>query len=88
MNKSELIASVAEKTGLTKTAAKDAVDAVFECLKGGLKKENDKFTQLGFGTFKVEKRKARTAKNPRTGEASKIKAKKVVKFKPSKNIIK
>jgi len=87
MNKSELIDKVAAKAGLTKANAKVAVDAVFESLKEGLKKENDKFTQLGFGTFKVEKRKARTAKNPRTGEAIKIKAKKVVKFKPSKNII-
>ena len=64
MNKSELVAKVAEKTGMNKIAAKEAVDAVFESLKDGLKKENDKFTQLGFGTFKVEKRKARTAKNP------------------------
>ena len=88
MNKSELIANVAAKAGMTKTDAKVAVDAVFTCLKDGLKKENDKYTQLGFGTFKVEKRKARTAKNPRTGEAIKIKARKVVKFKPSKNIIK
>ena len=88
MNKSELVAKVAEKTGMNKIAAKEAVDAVFESLKDGLKKENDKFTQLGFGTFKVEKRKARTAKNPRTGEAITITAKKVVKFKPSKTIIK
>lgn len=87
MNKSELIDKVAAKAGLSKTNAKVAVDAVFASLKEGLKKENDKFTQVGFGTFKVEKRKARTAKNPQTGEAIKVKAKKVVKFKPSKNII-
>lgn len=87
MNKSDFVAKVAEKAEITKTDARFVIDIVFDCLKDSLKKEDDKYTQIGFGTFKVEKRKARTAKNPRTGEPVKIKAKKVVKFKPSKNLI-
>lgn len=88
MNKAELIAKVAEKAGMTKTDARVAVDAVFASLKDGLKKENDKYTEVGFGTFRVEKRKARVARDPRNPEKTiKVKAKKVVKFKASKNLI-
>lgn len=87
MNKAELVAKVTEKTGMSKTAANDAVNAVFESVKEGLKKDGDKYIHIGFGTFSVVKRPARTGINPMTKKAIKIKAKNVVRFKPSKSII-
>ena len=87
MNKTELIAKVAEQAKLTKVDAKAAVDAFIDVTKAAMKKD-DKIVLTGFGTFSTTKRAARTGKNPQTGKAIKIKAKKVVKFKASKNIIK
>ncbi len=81
MNKSDLVNEVAKVVG-TKKAAQAAVDCVIDTIKGALKK--DSVTLVGFGTFKVDKRKARTGRNPKTGEAIKIKAKKVAKFVPGK----
>lgn len=81
MNKSDLVNEVAKVVG-TKKAAQAAVDCVFDSIKTALKKES--VTLVGFGTFKVDKRKARTGRNPKTGEAIKIKAKKVAKFVPGK----
>ena len=85
MNKAELIAKIAEDAGLTKTQANAAVDsfttAVQKTLKGG-----GKVTLVGFGTFSVSKRAARTGRNPQTGEAIKIKAKKVARFKAGKEL--
>ncbi len=81
MNKSDLVNEVAKVVG-TKKAAQAAVDCVFETIKSVLKKET--VTLVGFGTFKVDKRKARTGRNPKTGEEIKIKAKKVAKFVPGK----
>ena len=86
MNKTDLINAIAEKTGMTKVAAKDAMNACFESMQEALKK-GDKVNLIGFGTFLVVDRKARTAKNPRTGKAVKVAAKKVAKFKPSSNLI-
>lgn len=81
MNKSDLINSVAEKTGLTKTKSNQVIDAVIgtisESLKGG-----EKVTLVGFGTFTTSQREARTGRNPKTGETLEIPAKKVPKFKP------
>jgi DNA-binding protein HU-beta len=81
MNKAELIAKVAESTGLSKAAAgralKEYLDAIGEALACG-----DKVTLVGFGTFSVSQRAARTGINPQTGNAIKIPAKKVAKFKP------
>lgn len=85
MNKTELINAMAEKAGLTKTDAKKALDAFVDVTKAGLKK-NDKIAILGFGTFSVAKRNARTGINPLTKKPIKIKAKKVAKFKPGKGL--
>ena len=83
MNKTELVAAIAEKTGLTKKDAEGAVkaftDTVAEQLKAG-----DKIQLVGFGTFEVAERAARTGKNPQTGEAIKIPASKAPKFKAGK----
>lgn len=83
MNKAELIEAMAKELGETKAGAERAIDAFVECVQRGVKK--DKACQIiGFGTFTVRKRKARTGRNPQTGEAIKIKASKSVSFKPSK----
>ena len=83
MNKTELVAAIAEKTGLTKKDAEGAVkaftDTVAEQLKAG-----EKIQLVGFGTFEVAERAARTGKNPQTGEAIKIPASKAPKFKAGK----
>jgi len=81
MNKGELVAEVSKKAGLTKKDAACAVDAILDTIKKNVKKS---VTLVGFGTFKVVRRKARTGVNPRTGEKIKIPAKNVVKFKAGK----
>ncbi len=81
MNKGQLIAEVAKKTNLSKKDAANAVDTTIETIKKNVKKG---VTLVGFGTFKVVRRKARIGRNPQTGEKINIKAKNVVKFKPGK----
>lgn len=81
MNKSELVSSIAEKSGLTKADATKAVDGFIESVTEALGK-SDRVSLVGFGSWSVETRKARTGRNPRTGEEIKIPQKKVVKFKP------
>jgi len=81
MNKTEFIASVAAGAGLTKVDAKKAVDAAVATITAALAKD-DKVAILGFGTFSVATRAARTGHNPATGQAISIAAKKVAKFKP------
>jgi nucleoid DNA-binding protein len=78
MNKGDLINEVAKVT-CTKKEAQAAVDCIFSTIAKALKKK-DSVALVGFGTFKVGKRKARTGRNPQTGEAIKIKAKSVPKF--------
>ena len=78
MNKGDLVNEVAKVVN-TKKEAQEAVDCVFSTITKALKKK-DTVTLVGFGTFKVDKRKARTGRNPQTGEAIKIKAKNVPKF--------
>ena len=78
MNKSELISAMAEKVA-SKKEAEAALDSLLSTITAQLKK-GEKVTLPGFGTFKVSKRKARTGRNPRTGEAIKIKARKVPQF--------
>jgi nucleoid DNA-binding protein len=78
MNKGDLINEVAKVVN-TKKEAKAAVDCVFSSITKALKKK-DTVTLVGFGTFKVNKLKARKGRNPQTGETIKIKAKKVPKF--------
>ena len=86
MNKTELVNAIAEKTGMTKVAAKDAMNATFATIQEQLNK-GEKVSLIGFGTFNVVERKARTAKNPQTGKAVKVPAKKVAKFKAGANLI-
>lgn len=78
MNKGDLVNEVA-KVVSTKKEAQAAVDSVFDSITKTLKKKGD-VTLVGFGTFKVSKRKARKGRNPRTGEEIKIKAANVPKF--------
>lgn len=85
MNKAELIASVAEKSGITKKAAGDAVEAVFAAISETLAKE-EKVTVVGFGTFEVRARQAREGVNPSTGQKIQIPATKVPAFKPGKSL--
>jgi nucleoid DNA-binding protein len=82
MNKGDLVNQVA-KVVSTKREAQAAVDSVLQSITKALKKK-DTVTLVGFGTFKVDKRKARKGRNPQTGEEIKIKAKKVPKFIPGK----
>jgi len=78
MNKGDLVNEVVKIVG-TKKDAQAAVDCIFSTITKALKKK-DSVALVGFGTFKVAKRKARTGRNPQTGEAIKIKAKSVPKF--------
>ena len=82
MNKGDLINEVARVVS-TKKEAQAAIDCVFASIAKALKK-NDPVTVVGFGTFKVSKRKARKGRNPKTGEEIKIKASKAPKFVASK----
>lgn len=81
MNKAELIDAVAKEAKMSKKDAGAAVDAMIKIVTNTLKK-GDKVTLVGFGTWEVRKRAARKGVNPRTGEPIKIKATKVVSFKP------
>jgi DNA-binding protein HU-beta len=80
MNKAQLIDAMADQAGLTKADAKKALDAFVnattDALKGG-----DRVALIGFGSFAVSERSARTGRNPQTGKEIQIAAKKVVKFK-------
>ena len=80
MNKTELVAAVAEKAALSKKDAEKAVSAVVDTITAALA-DGDKVQLVGFGTFEVRERAARTGKNPRTGAAIKIAASKVPAFK-------
>lgn len=83
MNKAELIDAVADSADLSKASAGRALDAAIEAITKALK-IGDTVTLVGFGTFSVRKRAARTGRNPRTGEEIKIKASKVPGFKAGK----
>lgn len=85
MNKSELIESIARSADMTKADATRALEATIDSIKTALKK-GDSVALVGFGTFSVGKRAARTGRNPRTGEAIKIKAAKVPKFSAGKGL--
>ena len=83
MNKSELIVAVSKKAELTRKDAEKAVNALTEAITESLK-AGEKVQVVGFGTFDVKKRPARTARNPRTGAEIKIKASKAPAFKVGK----
>ncbi len=84
MTKPELIDKMAKDAGITKAQATKALNAFIDGVKSALKKKDGKVTLVGFGTFQKVQRKARTGRNPQTGEQIKIKASNVVKFKPGK----
>lgn len=80
MNKTELVNAIAEKAGLSKTQAKDALDAALTAVADALA-ENDKVAILGFGTFSVVEKGERTGINPQTKQQITIAARKNIKFK-------
>ncbi len=83
MNKADLIEAVAVSTDMSKASAQRAVDAVLVAMTSALK-QGDEVALVGFGTFQVKARPARTGRNPRTGEPIEIAAAKVPGFKPGK----
>jgi DNA-binding protein HU-beta len=83
MNRGEFVAAIADQSGLTKADADRALEAMFKIVKKALK-SGDTVSLVGFGTFVVRKRAARTGRNPRTGDTIKIKASKVPAFKAGK----
>ncbi|MEY3219516.1 MAG: DNA-binding protein HU-beta [Pseudomonadota bacterium] len=83
MNKADLVQAVATAADISKADATRAIDAVLDSISDALKKE-DQVTLIGFGTFSVRARAARTGRNPRTKETIEIKAAKVPSFKPGK----
>lgn len=85
MNKTDLINAVADESGMTKVQSEKAVKAVFDTITNELAKGGS-VTLVGFGTFSVSERSARTGINPQTREQIKIDAKKVAKFKPGKQL--
>ena len=85
MNKTELVAAVAEQAALSKKDAEKAINAVVNSITNALV-EGDKVQLVGFGTFEVRAREARTGKNPRTGEAIQIEASKAPAFKAGRGL--
>lgn len=85
MNKTELVASVAEKAGMTKKDAEKAINAVFSSVEEALAK-NDKVQIIGFGTFEVKAREERKGRNPQTGKEINIPASKSPVFKAGKGL--
>ena len=79
MNKGDLVARIAQDTGVTKSSAAAAVDSLLASITRALKK-GDAITFVGFGTFKTSQRRARVARNPRTGATIKIPKRRVVRF--------
>ena len=86
MNKAELIESVATGAGLSKADAKRALDAFIDATTNELKKKDGRVSLVGFGSFTVAKRAARTGRNPQTGQEIKIAAKNVVRFKAGSDL--
>ena len=85
MNKSDLINKIADDANLTKVQAQAALNSFLDATSGALK-TGDKVILVGFGTFSVAERAARTGRNPQTGKEIKIAAKKVVSFKPGSEL--
>lgn len=87
MNKADLVSSLSEKTGLTKTKSNQVIDSLVETISEALQ-GGDKVTLVGFGTFTTSQRDARKGRNPKTGESLEIPAKRVAKFKPGTELSK
>ena len=86
MTKAELVEKMAKEAGISKVQASTALNSFMEGVTKALKKRDGKVTLVGFGTFSKVRRKARTGRNPQTGDPIKIKARNVVKFKPGKSL--
>jgi DNA-binding protein HU-beta len=82
MNKTDLISKIADEARINKRQASDAIESFMEAIAKALR-AGEKVTLVGFGTFSVSRRAARKGRNPKTGETIKIKAKRVVRFRPS-----
>ena len=85
MNKTELIEQIATAADISKASAGRALDAAIQAITGALK-AGESVTLVGFGSFSVGQREARTGRNPQTGETIEIKAAKVPKFKPGQGL--
>ncbi|MFM9949712.1 MAG: HU family DNA-binding protein [Saprospiraceae bacterium] len=85
MNKGDLIAKIADGANMSKAQAEDALNAVLNSITEALKAD-DSVTLVGFGTFSVSRREARSGRNPQTGKAINIAARNVPKFKPGKKL--
>jgi len=85
MNRSDVIAKMATDAGISKAAAERALNALVDGIAGALRGD-DKVSLVGFGTFSVSNRAARTGRNPRTGATIQIPASKVPRFKPGKGL--
>jgi DNA-binding protein HU-beta len=85
MNKADLIDKIAKDARISKTASAKALESFVEGVTRSLKK-GDRVALVGFGTFTVSKRKARVGRNPQTGEQIEIKARKVARFRPGKEL--
>ncbi len=85
MQKSDLVEKIADEAGISKAAADRALKSLLDSVTRALKK-GDRVSLVGFGTFSVSKRAARTGRNPRTGETIRIKASKAPRFAPGKSL--
>lgn len=85
MNKGDLIEKVAQDCSISKTMAEQALNSIMDAISEAVS-AGDKVTLIGFGTFSVSERAAREGRNPQTGKAIKIPARKVVKFKPGSKL--
>jgi DNA-binding protein HU-beta len=85
MNRAELVDEMAKAAGISKVKAEDALNGFIESVGSALRR-NEKVSLVGFGTFSVSERAARTGRNPRTGAVIQIPASKVPKFKPGKGL--
>ncbi|MEO1433976.1 MAG: HU family DNA-binding protein [Bacteroidota bacterium] len=85
MNKGDLINKIAEDAGISKAQATDALNATIAAITDALK-DGNKVTLVGFGTYSISRRDARTGRNPQTGAPIQIAAKNVVKFKAGKEL--
>lgn len=85
MNKQDVVAKIAKDTGITKTNAAAAIDSIIDGITKSLKK-GDPVSFVGFGTFKISNRKARTARNPQTGAAISIPKRRVPRFTAGKGL--
>jgi DNA-binding protein HU-beta len=86
MTKAEIVEKAAKDAGISKVAATAVLSSFMDSVTKALKKKNGKVTLVGFGTFQKVRRKARKGRNPQTGQAIKIKATNVVKFRPGKKL--